>query len=824
MSLLTPIPLDAEKVRALIPTFRQRQGKLDDLWRNALRQDAWLSATEAVTAMDLQHRAELGNAVELAPFLRIGRLTMESAPGKGRHKEPAKYLAENDYPALLLFRNKAAVLGFSAVDADRMARLTQSCVIQLMCNLDPSVVRCTAIDLQSFGAAFSLLTASLPKLELLTGANGVDDFFRGLPEQLKERNQVKGFAFPYLFEYNRAHKDSAFPYHFVFVGSFENDLTEPQKTLLAKLLNHANAAKAGIYFLLLFSTPEGFDQMLRAYPSLPGMVEVTNSNGGRKIELHDPEGLDTRKQGVEGVLEVLPDAEDLEALHRMTKHCWEHMNQRKPEAVKLALPTAQTWQATAWKESTAEGLGVPIGKSKGKLFQFRLGSPEIVHNALVGGAVGTGKTNLLHAIIVQALASYSPVELHLSMLDYKNGTEFNVYDGIPHLYALSLGTGTKFGLDLLTHFQSELERRAGLFKQAGVTNLPAYREKTGEALARHLVVIDEFQVLLGSRRHGLSASAALDDLIRRGRSFGFNFVLSSQSLKDGTLSSSAKSNIGCRVCLRLSESDCADFLSVENPLPSTFQYSGQAVYNNQEGRRDGNEELKIAHYPEQELKEFIALLRQKAVTSRPVASPAPYTYYGAGDLLKSSLALQRPERGIFLGLEEGIPSVQRFLSLHPGTGPILATGTGRARALFEASLKDELESARQIRYQEVSGAELEGFCGQLQDNPDSLADLDLVVFRPRPKESNSPTIQNACTQISSDGRCKLIVLADTPGVIRGLIFDRNNAEVVVCFDQRSYADFGGGSELAGQDQIAALFFPGEPDPVFVKIPQLETNP
>ena len=267
-----------------------------------------------------------------------------------------------------------------------------------------------------------------------------------------------------------------------------------------------------------------------------------------------------------------------------------------------------------------------------------LGKPDIVHNALVGGAVGTGKTILLHAIICQMLQKYSPVELKLSLLDYKEGTEFAIYSDAPHLFAMSLGANAKFGIDLLQALRDEMSRRATLFKShPGVQNLGSYREVTNQELCRHIVVIDEFQVLLNDQKHGSDAQQLLEDVIRRGRSFGINVVLSSQSLSDGSLTSAIRSNLGCRICLRLSERECLDFLSPDNTIASTFQHPGQAVYNNREGLREGNIEFRVAFYQSHQISQFVGSLANIA-EQKNLPKEESFIYNGEKPLVLSARA------------------------------------------------------------------------------------------------------------------------------------------------------------------------------------------
>jgi hypothetical protein len=236
--------------------------------------------------------------------------------------------------------------------------------------------------------------------------------------------------------------------------------------------------------------------------------------------------------------------------------------------------------------------------------------------------VGTGKTVLLHGLICQTAARYAPDEAQLSLLDYKEGTEFSLYRELPHVYALSLGPSSEFGFQVLRSLQREMSRRASLYKEAGVQDLAAYRRATGAKLPRHLVVIDEFQVLLADRA---DAREALEDLIRRGRSAGVHIVLSSQSLADMSLNTAVLGQLGTRICLKMSTSECARFLAPGNDAPARFQHAGQAVLNEREGATGANTELRAAHYELAEIRRLVQELAALRPASGRVLSP-PFVY------------------------------------------------------------------------------------------------------------------------------------------------------------------------------------------------------
>lgn len=811
--MITVLDIGKNELNRLLPTFTDRQSPRDIAWQESLRRAGFSNLAEMLNNLDYDKRAELGLSTELPPCFRVGRLRFEKDSSADFNPDRVQYLDKVNYPALMMFRDKSAVLNFSHLSHESIAKFVQVYLAQSFCNLEPIVVKCTAIDLQNFGGSFSLLTSAFSNLELLTTTYEVDAFFEKLPEDVRYRNKSKGHRFPYLYQYNRTHRESALPYHFILVSSFESDLSEKHKSLLNKLIANNNSAKAGLYFLILFETESAFEVMHSSNKNLPVIMEFEDKDNSPKIEIIDPEGLNTAKDGGHKHLMIVSDFSDDSDLDRLATYCRRHLNRKRPDPVRLVIPESTQ---ELWKNSAANGIVVPIGKAKGSEVLLSLGGRAIVHNALVGGAVGTGKTNLLNAIILQCAALYSPEELRISILDYKNGTEFAFYEPIPHIYALSLGSGTKFGQDLLAHLQSELQRRAEMFKSVGANNLESYRSKVKDVLPRHLVVIDEFQVLLQDRKRGMESGQMLEDLVRRGRSFGFNFILSTQSLKDGALTPSAAANIGCRICLRLSETECSNFLSTDNILPSTFEYTGQAVYNDKEGRREGNAEFRVAYYSEAELNQFV-----KTVASMPSieGDHGRYIYHGSVVRPKAISDISRPPSHVYIGLEEGIPPLHRFSSLDPSSGLCIVLGRGGAVETFKANLVDDLKQTLNLdEWREWTANDLEDFTNHSLDFS-KISDLPkAIILNFNLKDAANMSLQNVFTQLINGGKSKLFLFAHTSSVLRSLYIDRQAAEMTVYCDQRCFAEVSFGAEMVFDKHTVAVFLPGDDSHSVINIP------
>ena len=75
-------------------------------------------------------------------------------------------------------------------------------------------------------------------------------------------------------------------------------------------------------------------------------------------------------------------------------------------------------------DSTAtDGLQIPLGLEIRSNDILKLPVCDLPPHTLIAGATGSGKSNLLHVLICNACARYSPEELNLYLLDFKDGVE-----------------------------------------------------------------------------------------------------------------------------------------------------------------------------------------------------------------------------------------------------------------------------------------------------------------------------------------------------------------------------------------------------------------
>ena len=452
-------------------------------------------------------------------------------------------------------------------------------------------------------------------------------------------------------------------------------LSEEQDAI-AKLLRTSVAAQNGIYFVICsneYLELEGLSQFVLGNSGNMGQHrmmagELTLTASDRNPEKNEPRTVSLSYS--------LPTEKEAQILLEA---------QREFESGVLVDEDA----GGLWKGNSAEGLRCIIGttpKGKPQFLELGIGRGMKSNHILVGGATGSGKSVLLNEIICSLSERYSPEELRLVLLDFKEGTEFAPYKKLPHVLALSIGSNPEFGLESLKWLSKEAETRGELFKKADVENLPEYRRKTGNSLCRYLVIADEFQVLCNDRKYGEEAKKILNDLARRGRSFGVHLILSTQTLRDGALDGEAKNQFTCRICMLLAESETGYFLSDGNNEPARFTQPGQARPNYDLGRkegniffRSGNPQYRKGYRERTDVQSFLTEVSTHAAEVGLMPKER-FIYESEASVVVSPLALDK-ENGLILGVRNNMKGDPYYVKQRQLQGGILIIGSAREKNL-----------------------------------------------------------------------------------------------------------------------------------------------
>lgn|GEM_PF-5363203 len=86
--------------------------------------------------------------------------------------------------------------------------------------------------------------------------------------------------------------------------------------------------------------------------------------------------------------------------------------------------------------TTMDGIDAPIAFLGTDPFDFVIGkskSDDIRHFTLISGISGSGKTELLHTIMLSIMYRYPPSEVRFCMMDYKEGVGANHFANNPYM-------------------------------------------------------------------------------------------------------------------------------------------------------------------------------------------------------------------------------------------------------------------------------------------------------------------------------------------------------------------------------------------------------
>lgn len=262
-----------------------------------------------------------------------------------------------------------------------------------------------------------------------------------------------------------------------------------------------------------------------------------------------------------------------------------------------------------WSQSSRDGINFAVGTYGMSTIEVTLGDElNQRHNALITGAVGQGKSNLISVVVHSLCQRYSPSEVEFYMLDFKEGVTLQAFapdphtgSFLPHARVLGLDADREYGVNVLRHLFAIYRQRMATFKAAGVQNIRQYRLANPEAvMPRIVVVIDEFQMLFADQ--DTVATTASDLIIKGARLFracGIHFILASQtigsgSMLGGTTGQALFAQIPVRLALKNSLAESHATLGLKNDAASHIR-SREAIVNLDYGELSSNRKTTIAY-------------------------------------------------------------------------------------------------------------------------------------------------------------------------------------------------------------------------------------
>jgi S-DNA-T family DNA segregation ATPase FtsK/SpoIIIE len=191
-------------------------------------------------------------------------------------------------------------------------------------------------------------------------------------------------------------------------------------------------------------------------------------------------------------------------------------------------------------------------------------------HALIAGTTGSGKSVMIHNVIVSLLYRNSPQQLRFIMIDPKQ-VELTLYSGIPHLLTEVI-TDAKKALLSLKWAVKEMDRRYAVLKENRVQDVKTYQakvykkaydkwvadgsdEETKADLPQNMpyivVVMDELADLMSAYPRELEANIVR--LAQKSRAVGIHLLIATQRPSVNVITGTIKANIPTRVALKVAQ-------------------------------------------------------------------------------------------------------------------------------------------------------------------------------------------------------------------------------------------------------------------------------
>jgi len=316
-----------------------------------------------------------------------------------------------------------------------------------------------------------------------------------------------------------------------------------------------------------------------------------------------------------------------------------------------------TWDSTA-------GLELNFGLQDGdpdKMYPIIM-SDNNVH-CLMAGRTGSGKSVAINQMLLSLLYKYSPKELELIMVDFKN-VEFSTYtkDGISRIPHAKVIAGTKDGeyaVSIFTYLQGEMMRRTKLFAEYGEKNIKDFNKKVVSMgkpelkVPRILCIIDEFQVMFTEVEPKCvdKIKQLIQSLAKLARFCGTHLWFTSQSMT-GTLSNDVLNQFQVRAALKCTSDTSSQVIG--NPASAKIKADRGYLHTNLdvEAGESANVLWKVPLAPTPEIMECLDIMeelsKEKGIPGHKAVFYDEEKLHPDTDLIKVLENVTNPPKGLLV--------------------------------------------------------------------------------------------------------------------------------------------------------------------------------
>lgn len=519
---------------------------------------------------------------------------------------------ETTIPYLVPTKNTSIAFFSNEKHKKIITQTIEEIVLKLMGSVPNGLARVSLIDKTGAGQNFETLNTLHEKFlegNILSSDDEIEEELETLKNSMSIiSSSISGNGYKDVEDYNLNTDEVPQHYQFVVITNFPTGFTKKASENLLALVESGHKAGIYVFFTISLKPQYGINQNVNGLPLYEyiknalvfevsdRVTEYTTRKWvNENVEVYSAPFVKEKeyKKTVNNTFSIKLNRNDIsfrkDIITELNKKI-ENTNLRPIIDIEKSIPNV------LWQKKSNKGVSIPFAKRGIENIYFSIGEnqygeDENTHHAMIVGSTGSGKTVIINDIILGASLRYSPEELSFYLLDYKEGTEFAMYKNFPYVEILSMESEIEFGQEVLENVQKEISKRGKLFKKYNANNLDTYNKSVAkeDRLKRVLIIIDEFQVLFPKNpKVSGRTNELIDDILRRGRSFGFNLVLGTQTLKGVDLNPSIMSNIPLRIGLKMDSKDAVKVFGEGNTAPNFLKYPGEGIYNNSFGKSKSN--------------------------------------------------------------------------------------------------------------------------------------------------------------------------------------------------------------------------------------------
>ena len=201
-------------------------------------------------------------------------------------------------------------------------------------------------------------------------------------------------------------------------------------------------------------------------------------------------------------------------------------------------------------------------------------SAIITGNLLIGGATGSGKTNLLNNIICEIVSKYKKEDFNIILADPKE-IEYGLYSKLPHLIYPIVKKFKSF-IEMSKLIEIEVMNRQKLFRKKRVKNIFEYNYKFyKKKLPFIIIIMDEIADYVCQDRY--SVEQIMKNIFNCSIDYGVSVVCATQAIY--MLPEAIKDNLNYRCCFKtVSAKDSKTILEEEGA--ESLEERGCMIINN----------------------------------------------------------------------------------------------------------------------------------------------------------------------------------------------------------------------------------------------------